>query len=50
MINQLALIYAALNKVEVKGKDNMANLYGAILQLEKMINELQTAANNAEEN
>lgn len=50
MINQLALIYAALNKVEVHGKDNMENLYGAILQLEKMINGLQAAANNAEEN
>ena len=46
LINAIIL---ALNKVEVKGEDNLDHLLGAILALRHIVSQLDETAENAKE-
>lgn len=46
----LKKILASLNSIEVKGRENMDYLLGAIMAIETMINQLNEPTEEAEEN
>lgn len=43
ILQKLSSVIAALNNIEVKGKQNLINLYGAIAALDEIGNEIYQA-------